>query len=140
MVLKFFCKIGENTAFFAIFFRNFLQIFENSPASGGLRTRTPTRPDPLPWTPPKFFPVYATDDNWYWGREGLKGFRYFKWDSSYEILNRNWRTALSYHGGKANYLQVFKLLCADSFNSLIEIFVFLLFQHEFSKTLKFWAS
>ena len=47
MVLKFFCKIGENTTFFAIFLRNFLQIFENSPASGGLRL-----PDPLRgWTP-----------------------------------------------------------------------------------------
>ena len=47
MVLNFFCKIGENTTFFAIFFGNSLQIFENSPASGGfcppdpLRGRTP---------------------------------------------------------------------------------------------------
>ena len=39
-----FCKIGENKAFFAIFFRNFLQNFEISPASGGGGVRPP---DPL---------------------------------------------------------------------------------------------
>ena len=39
MVLKFFCKIGENTTFFAIFFRNFLEIFENNFVKGGSESK-----------------------------------------------------------------------------------------------------
>ena len=56
MVLKLFCKICENTAFFAIFFRNFIANFRKFSGVRGASPRgPPTRPDPLHWSPRKFF-------------------------------------------------------------------------------------
>ena len=55
MVLKFLCKIGENTAVFAIFFGNCLQIFETFPASGGLRPPDPLRGRTPYLQPPEIF-------------------------------------------------------------------------------------
>ena len=58
--VKFIWKICKNNAFLAIFLRKFLQIFDNSPASGGLRLMggsgaqppgRPTRPTPKSVSP-----------------------------------------------------------------------------------------
>ena len=47
-----FWKICKNNAFFAIFLRKILKIFENSPASGGLSPqKAPTRPTPKVFPP-----------------------------------------------------------------------------------------
>ena len=51
MALKIFCKIGENTAFFAIFFRNF---FANFRKFSGVRGAQPPGPPTLN-PPPEFF-------------------------------------------------------------------------------------
>ena len=48
----FFLQIRRKDSIFAIFFRKFFQIFENSPASG-----------PPTLNPPKFFTAYATAPN-----------------------------------------------------------------------------
>ena len=48
--VKFFCKMSLNFIF-ALFFRKFLQIFENSLAFGGLRPQDPHKADPLKCSP-----------------------------------------------------------------------------------------
>ena len=55
-----FCKIGENTAFIAIFLRN----FANFRKFWGGAPRTPYEAGHNLETPPIFYPAYATDAGW----------------------------------------------------------------------------
>ena len=88
MVLKIFCKIGENTAFLQFSSGIFLQIFENSPASGGLRPSDPLRGRTPYLEPPEIFSCVR-----HWRR--LKEFRLSDYTGIYRVnkinmYNRNY--------------------------------------------------